>query len=144
MRWNQRYRLNSYVRSSLWLIPLVAIPAGSIASRLVHWLGAWLDWHFLDLAAPGATALFQTIVTPNLSFVVFTFGSPLVGCEYAGESDGEHRFGRISSTSSLAKFRRCGSGNLQVVRRLRGHDRESVEHVTPISTCSVVSGTQHA
>jgi uncharacterized membrane protein len=83
MQWNQRYRLNSYVRSSLWLIPLVAIPAGLIASRLVHRLDAWLDWHFLDLAAPGATVLFQTIVTANLSFVVFTFGSLLVAIQVA-------------------------------------------------------------
>src|SRR5215213_3705184 len=83
MQWNQRYRLNSYVRSSLWLIPLVAIPAVLFASRLVHRFVAWLDWHFLDLAAPGSTVLFQTIFTANLSFVVFTFGSLLVAIQVA-------------------------------------------------------------
>ena len=63
MQWNRRYRFKSYVRSSLWLIPLIAIPVGLLASRLSHWLDVWLGWRFLDLAVPGATALFQTVVT---------------------------------------------------------------------------------
>ena len=72
------------MRSSLWLLPLIAIPVGLLASRLSHWLDIWLGWRFLDLAVPGATALFQTVVTANLSFVVFTFGSLLVAIQVAG------------------------------------------------------------
>ena len=83
MQWNQKYRFKSYVRSSLWLLPLIAIPVGLLASRLSHWLDIWLGWRFLDLAVPGATALFQTVVTANLSFVVFTFGSLLVAIQVA-------------------------------------------------------------
>ena len=83
MQWNQNYRFKTYVRSSLWLLPLIAIPAGLLASRLSHWLDVRLGWRFLDLAVPGATALFQTVVTANLSFVVFTFSSLLVAIQVA-------------------------------------------------------------
>lgn len=84
MQWNQWYRFSSYVRSSLWIVPLVAIPLELIVSRLAHAADAWLNWRFLELAAPGATALCQTVVTANLSFVVFTFGSLLVAIQVAG------------------------------------------------------------
>jgi len=35
MSWNQWYRLRSYVRASLWLIPFVAIPLELAAVRLL-------------------------------------------------------------------------------------------------------------
>ncbi len=83
IQWNHNYRFKTYVGSSLWLLPLLAIPAGLLASRLSHWLDVRLGWGFLDLAVPGATALFQTVVTANLSFVVFTFSSLLVAIQVA-------------------------------------------------------------
>jgi uncharacterized membrane protein len=83
MHWNRWYRFSSYVRSSLWIIPLVAIPLELIVSRLARIADAWLGWNFLGLAVPGATALYQTVVTADLSFIVFTFGSLLVAIQVA-------------------------------------------------------------
>lgn len=83
MNWNIWYRIKSYVRSSLWIVPFIAIPLELIATRASHWLDARLDWTFLDLAVPGAQATLQAIVTANLSFVVFTFGSLLVAIQVA-------------------------------------------------------------
>ena len=83
MNWNQFYGIRSYLKSSLWVVPFIAIPFELLATRLLHWLDAWLGWTFLGFAAPGAQALLQAIVTATLSFVVFTFGSLLVAIQVA-------------------------------------------------------------
>ena len=83
MIWNQLYRVRSYLRSSLWIIPFVTIPFALIAVRLLRWLDPKLDWSLLGFAVPGARAILESIVTMTLSFVVFTFGSLLVAIQVA-------------------------------------------------------------
>jgi len=83
MIWNHLYRARSYVRSSLWVVPFIAIPFELVATRLVRWCDGWLGWSFLDLTVADAQAVLQAIVTANLSFVVFTFGSLLVAIQVA-------------------------------------------------------------
>jgi uncharacterized membrane protein len=83
MRWNHWYRIRSYVKSSLWIIPFVAIPLELITIRILHALDARLGWTLLGLAVPGAQALLQTLITATLSFTVFTFGSLLVAIQVA-------------------------------------------------------------
>ena len=83
MTWSKLYRLRSYLKSSLWVVPFVAILLELPATRILHWLDAWLGWSFLGLAVPGAQATLQAIVTAALSFVVFTFGSLLVAIQVA-------------------------------------------------------------
>ena len=84
MNWSKLYGFRSYLRSSLWVVPFIAIPSELVISRLLHWLDAWLGWNLLDFALPGAQALLQASVTATLSFVVFTFGSLLVAIQVAG------------------------------------------------------------
>lgn len=83
MKWNQLYGLKNYLRSSLWLVPFIAIPLALVATRSLHWLDARLGWTLLEYAFPGAQALLQAFVTATLSFVVFTFGSLLVAIQVA-------------------------------------------------------------
>jgi len=83
MPWSSWYRLKSYARSSLWIVPFIAIPLGLIAARLVNWLDAWLGWQLVGLALAGAQALLQAVITATLSFIVFTFGSLLVAIQVA-------------------------------------------------------------
>ncbi len=83
MPWSFWYRLRSYARSSLWIVPFIAIPMGLVTARLVRWLDAWLGWQLLGLELTGAQALLQTVITANLSFIVFTFGSMLVAIQVA-------------------------------------------------------------
>src|SRR6476619_1027005 len=83
MPWSSWYRLKSYARSSLWIVPFIAIPLGLIAARLVNWLDAWLGWPLVGLALAGAQALLQAVITATLSFIVFTFGSLLVAIQVA-------------------------------------------------------------
>jgi uncharacterized membrane protein len=83
MNWRILYGLRSYIRSSLWVVPFIAIPFELVITRLVHGLDDWLGWNLLGFAVPGAQALLQAIVTSTLSFVVFTFGSLLVAIQVA-------------------------------------------------------------
>jgi uncharacterized membrane protein len=83
MNWNQAYRLRDYIRSSLWVIPFIAIPFELIVTRLLHGLDAWLGWSLIGFTPTGALALLQAFVTVTLSFMVFTFGSLLVAIQVA-------------------------------------------------------------
>ena len=83
MSWNQTYRLRYSVRSSLWIIPIIAIPLAMIATRAAHWLDPRLQWTFLGFGVKGAEALLQATVTATLSFLAFTFASLLVALQVA-------------------------------------------------------------
>ena len=79
-RWN---RVRGYLKSSLWVVPLIAIPLGMITTRILHWLDGQLEWVFQGLAVTGARALLDAVITSALSFMVFTFGSLLVAVQVA-------------------------------------------------------------
>jgi uncharacterized membrane protein len=83
MTWNHLHRAKSYIRSSLWFVPFIAIPLEMVAIRLVRWLDGLLGWSLLNLGAPESQAILAAVVTANLSFVVFTFGSLLVAIQIA-------------------------------------------------------------
>jgi uncharacterized membrane protein len=83
MRWTQFYHLRYSLRSSLWTVPIIAIPFAMFATRLAHWLDARIQWSFLGFGVKGAEALLQATATATLSFLVFTFGSLLVALQVA-------------------------------------------------------------
>ncbi len=82
--WNRVYRAVSYAKSALWIVPLVAIVLVLALAPLLRALDARLGWQFAGLAVSGAQALYQTLITLTLSFLVFTFGSLLVAIQVAG------------------------------------------------------------
>ncbi|HOI96372.1 MAG TPA: DUF2254 domain-containing protein [Syntrophobacter fumaroxidans] len=92
MDWNRRYLIRSYIRSSLWIMPFFALLAFWVTSRITYGIGGWLlrtgrideSAAFMGVTMVGARSLLETIVTLNLSFVVFTFGSLLVAIQVAG------------------------------------------------------------
>jgi len=51
---------------------------------VLRWLDRWLGWRIIGLGVEGAQALYQTVITLALSFMVFTFGSMLVAIQIAG------------------------------------------------------------
>jgi len=83
MSWKQRYQLRSYLRSSLWIVPIGAVVLHLIAARLIHALDARLDWSGAEIAVEGAKTLCGTVITLALSCIVFTFGSLLVAIQVA-------------------------------------------------------------
>src|SRR5689334_20149227 len=83
MRWSQIYLVRHSLRSSLWIVPIIAIPLAMIATRLTHWVDPRLQWSLLGFGIKGAEALLQATVTATLSFLAFTFASLLVALQVA-------------------------------------------------------------
>jgi uncharacterized membrane protein len=81
--WARVYRTTSYLKSTLWTVPIIAIALEFLLAPGLRALDAWLRWRIGLLAPAGATALYQTVITLTLSFLVFTFGSLLVAIQVA-------------------------------------------------------------
>ena len=84
VNWNRIYGTISYLRSALWAVPIVAVALAIISIKLLTLLDQWIPWDLTILEVDGARALFQTVISLTLSFMVFTFGSLLVAIQIAG------------------------------------------------------------
>lgn len=92
MNWNSRYSLISYTKSSLWIVPVIALISSIVIKHLSEHLGGWmvtqgfydLKTAFFGLNREEAHAFLERIFTLNLSCLVFTFGSLLVAIQVAG------------------------------------------------------------
>ncbi|OLL31173.1 hypothetical protein BTH42_13265 [Burkholderia sp. SRS-W-2-2016] len=92
MDWNRWYSLKSYLRSSLWTVPLIAVAIYALIKPLTELLGRWMIGQqlldpktgFFGLSMTGARSLVGDIVSADLAFLVFTFGSLLVAIQVAG------------------------------------------------------------
>ena len=84
MQWNRWYSIKSYVRSSLWIAPFVALLLYVITIRVLDLIESRMVSEFLwPWGSAGAQTILATIVTLSLSFMVFTFGSLLVAIQVA-------------------------------------------------------------
>jgi uncharacterized membrane protein len=72
-----------YTRHALWVVPFSAIVLELIVYRVLNALDDMLGWQLERISASGAQSLLETVITMNLSFVVFTFGSLLVAIQVA-------------------------------------------------------------
>ena len=78
-----RHLLRRYT-STLWVVPFSAIILELVLYRILNALDDMLGWQLQRFSASGARSMLETIITMNLSFVVFTFGSLLVAIQVAG------------------------------------------------------------
>ena len=81
--WNMAFKLVTYTRSTLWVVPFLSIVLVMIVGPLLKLIDSWLGWRFTGLGLAGAQALCDTVITLSLSFMVFTFGSLLVAIQVA-------------------------------------------------------------
>ena len=84
LTWSRLYRVTSYTQSALWIVPFFAIILVLIIGPIVRALDESFHWQLTGLGIKGAEALYQTVITLSLSFLVFTFGSLLVAIQIAG------------------------------------------------------------
>jgi uncharacterized membrane protein len=85
MFWNRWYSFRSYVRTSLWIVPFIALLLYLVAIRVVTAIDAWFVWlPPWPWGLSGTQMVLQTIITLALTFIVFTFGSLLVAIQVAG------------------------------------------------------------
>jgi hypothetical protein len=79
MTWNRWYAFRSYLRSSLWIVPFIALLLEQVTFRVIYALDARIEWiPPWPFGLSGTQTALQTIITLILSFIVFTFGSLLV------------------------------------------------------------------
>ena len=83
MYWKQRYQVRSYLRSSLWIVPVAAGFAERVFRIIVGDLEGRLPWVGYGLGLEGARALTSAVITLTLSLLVFTFASLLVAIQVA-------------------------------------------------------------
>ena len=84
MGWNQWYAAKSYVRASIWIVPLMALAVEQISIRLVTAFDTHVEWiPMIGATAGGTIGELDTVVTLAMSFIVFTFGSILVAIQVA-------------------------------------------------------------
>lgn len=84
MGWNRWYATRSYVRTALWIVPLLALVMEQIVIRIAARVDAhviWVPW--VGASAEGILGEMDTVTTLTISFLVFTFGSPLVAIQVA-------------------------------------------------------------
>ena len=92
MRWNLKYAIRSYISHSMWLVPLFALLFYFVFAEATSAFEAWrlragridASTAYLGLSMAGARSMLETVITLNLSFLVFTFGSLLVAIQVAG------------------------------------------------------------
>ena len=82
MTWKQRHRLRTFLRSSLWPMPMAGIFAAVALARLSLWIDRHNGWT-LDISIDGARAVAGTLTGALLTFVVFVFSVLLVAVQLA-------------------------------------------------------------
>jgi uncharacterized membrane protein len=83
MGWNRWYAARSYLRSALWIVPLIALILEQVAIRVTAAVDLRLNFPQLAATPAGTIGVMDTIVTLMISFIVFTFGSMLVAIQVA-------------------------------------------------------------
>src|SRR5689334_14591767 len=84
MEWRRKYSLRSYLRSSLWVVPVAAYVASFVLVRAVGYVDTWLDWEWawkLELAT--VQSALEGLIASTVSFIVFAFSSLLVAIQVA-------------------------------------------------------------
>ncbi len=85
MGWNRWYAARSYVRTALWIVPLLTLVVEQIVIRIVSKVDTEVDWvPWVGASAQGILGEMDTVTTLAISFLVFTFGSLLVAIQVAG------------------------------------------------------------
>ena len=84
MNWNLRYAVMSYLRSTLWTAPVIALVLEQITFRFAYL--HQLDFGYIPgfvFGGTSTTAAADFIIALMSSFIVFTFGSLLVAIQVA-------------------------------------------------------------
>ena len=84
MKWGQRYAIRSYLRSSLWVIPVAAYFASFVLVRFLSAVDEALGWTWQwSMEISVVQSVLQGMVAATISFLVFAFSSLLVAIQVA-------------------------------------------------------------
>jgi uncharacterized membrane protein len=83
MSWGLRFRIRQYVKSSLWLMPLIAGLVGLILAELIYWLDARSDLAVLQYSPETATAVVSATIAAAVSLTGFVVTVTVLGVQQA-------------------------------------------------------------
>ena len=133
MTWLQRYRVRDYLRSSLWIWPLLSMTAALGTVWLLHGVEERLGWHS-ELPAGTAQAVLGTLASSMFTFMVFVCSTLLVAVQLASQPEG--RDPSFVTGADVSRFQRStvpgkpvqadGAGDGPIVRVARGNNVTAV------------------
>lgn len=82
MNWLQRYRLKSYFRNSLWILPALSIVAGSISVSLLTSYERSIGSH-TNISPESARAIMTTVASSTFTLVVLVSSAVLLAIQIA-------------------------------------------------------------
>jgi uncharacterized membrane protein len=83
MRWIQRYRLATFARSALWLVPLLSMVLALVLTPLLRKIDEATGWVLFGYGLDGARALLAMLAASMLSLLVFMLSSLLIAVQVA-------------------------------------------------------------
>jgi uncharacterized membrane protein len=82
MNWLQRYRIQHYLRNSLWVYPVLAMAAAMILVRLLYWLDEARGW-YANVNPDSIRAALGNLAGAMFTFIVFVCSSLLLVVQLA-------------------------------------------------------------
>jgi hypothetical protein len=79
MNWSRRYAIKSYLRSTVWTAPVIALVLEQITFRIAYFHG--IDFGGIPgfvIGRNGTIALADYVISSSIAFIVFTFSSLIV------------------------------------------------------------------
>jgi uncharacterized membrane protein len=83
MSWEQRYRLQHSVSTSLVFWAALSLVAALVCAPAVRWLDSQTGWAMIRYSPDGARAVLGTLVSSMLTFIVFVLSATLIVVQLA-------------------------------------------------------------
>ncbi len=83
MTWLQRYRIRTFLKSSLWPMPLTAAVVAVVFHRMVWEFDLRTRWELLAFTPDGARAVVGAITSSGLTFIVFILSMLFIAVQIA-------------------------------------------------------------
>src|SRR5271169_2147415 len=77
MSWSRRYAIQSYLLSTVWIAPVLALVLEQLTFRLAYAYQLDLGWFpgFAGGTRDGTIAIADYVISSSMAFIVFTFSS---------------------------------------------------------------------
>ncbi len=85
MSWSRRYAIRSYLLSTVWIAPVVALVLEQLTFRIAYAYQLDLGWFpgFAGGTRDGTIAIADYVISSSIAFIVFTFSSLIVAIQVA-------------------------------------------------------------
>src|SRR5277367_6177933 len=85
MSWSRRYAIRSYLLSTVWIAPVLALVLEQLTFRIAYAYQLDLGWFpgFAGGTRDGTIAIADYVISSSIAFIVFTFSSLIVAMQVA-------------------------------------------------------------